>query len=296
MSSTAPIVMGARVVAVERPIIELAVRQLEASLNAASASGFSIRIEFIDPETVAPPVGARIVLISLRAEAIRLAEPWLETERRLRGQCKALLDNNAIVFVCAVFRHVSPGHDMSREKRIRIRRLNLLVTEISRETGLFVIDLDRELADIGANNLKTDYLLAGPLATAVAANCIAKTVLSYGLDDYVPFEIQDGAKPLLEHYRPTIVNSEMSASQERPLNFIATGSGRRTQIVSTVVDTDQNRHAGALVQLFLRRQISIQEALAKLRQSVARRGLRSSSALFLAGIRQVLRKSSRAGK
>ena len=72
---------------------------------------------------------------------------------------------------------------MSRQQRIRIRRLNLLVTEISRETGLFVIDLDRELADIGANNLKTDYLLAGSLATAVAANCIAKTVISYGLDE-----------------------------------------------------------------------------------------------------------------
>ena len=94
MSNIAPIVMGARVVAVERPIIELAVQQLEASLNTASASGFSIRIEFIDPETLPPPVSARIVLISLRAEAVRLAEPWLETERRLRGQCKALLDNN----------------------------------------------------------------------------------------------------------------------------------------------------------------------------------------------------------
>jgi hypothetical protein len=96
------------------------------------------------------------------------------------------------VFLCTLFRHVPPfseaegGEARRLWLRQRIRRLNLLATDLSYSTGINIIDLDRTLAHLGAGPLQTDVRLGGERATAAAADTICGALLAAGLDDVVP--------------------------------------------------------------------------------------------------------------
>ncbi len=82
--------------------------------------------------------------------------------------------SGASVFLCNVFRHV-PGGSPYRYFRTppslgeRIRRFNLLAADLSHDTGIYIVDLDRALADRGADALKTDYRLMGEAAASLGA-------------------------------------------------------------------------------------------------------------------------------
>ena len=79
----------------------------------------------------------------------------------------------------------------------RIRRLNRLAAELSRETGAYVADIDRAFAHIGARTLRSDYRLQGRLAAEVGGHAIAWTLLSGPLDDWIEPEIQQAARTFL---------------------------------------------------------------------------------------------------
>jgi hypothetical protein len=203
-----------------------------------------------------------------------------------------------VIFLCTVLRHVarSEGASQVECKLIRIRRLNLLAAEISRETGACVIDLDRSLADIGARKLHTDYRLNGQYAGEAAAKFIALAVLSAGLDAHVSFEIQDAAKAIVAGLQLNLGVPALAAADIVPSNVLTLGAGRRRQVVATVVDTDEGNHAGWLFHLLLTRQFGIRDAWEKLRQSVAQRGFLASAAMVAAALRQALRGGARAGR
>ncbi len=109
---------------------------------------------------------------------------------------------DARIFLCNVFRHVpdQPAYCRGATEGLaeRIRRFNLLAIELSQETGLFLVDLDRTLAQHGARELQTDYRLGGPAAAAVGAQVLVWTLLKAGLDEFLPPELQTEALANLE--------------------------------------------------------------------------------------------------
>jgi hypothetical protein len=227
-----------------------------------------------------------VIVTSLLAEAVVDNVPWPEIETRLRDRYEALSAiGSATIFIMTVFRHVG---DVPPEQidavRLRIRRLNRLVADLSREFGVMVIDIDRDFANLGARNLQTNYQMGGAYAPSVAAKTIALAILSMGLDAFVPFEAQDAAKAL-------VANDEITLAvpltvEVKPSNILSMGTGRKKQSVKTIVDTNSEHHAGWLVHLLLTGQFSMGDALAKVRGSIARRGLLASAGMILAAVRQ----------
>jgi hypothetical protein len=294
------IILQAAVDDSEQPAFRLAAELLASSLTIAAGHPVTVRSTFIaSPDALDRSVADPIVISSLLPEIANYEEPWPQVERRLRAKYEALSGTEGVViFLCTVLRHVarSEGADQAELKRIRIRRLNLLVAELSRETGAYVIDLDRSLADIGASKLQTDYRLNGQYAAEAAAKFIALAVLSAGLDAYISFEAQDAARAIVAETKLNLIVPAVATPDIIPSNVLKLGAGRRKQVVATVVDTNNDSHAGWLIHLLVTRQFGIGDALTKLKQSVARRGLRASAALVVAAVGQALRSRSRAGR
>jgi hypothetical protein len=282
----------------ERAAIIRAATLLESSLGAAA--GEPVKVSCLFEMSFDALQGAEvpcITIVSLLSEVANYLEPWADVERRLRKRCQALMsDDGAVVFLCTVFRHVATGDGTDRERLVRIRRLNLLAAELSRESGLFVVDVDRSLADIGASKLHSDYRLDGQYASEAAGKYIALAVLSAGLDAFVPFEVQDAARASVADVKLNLMGPVVAKRDMVLPSILKLGPGRRKQVVATVVDMDKDSHAGWLIHLMMTGQFGMRDGLAKLRQSIARRGLRSSMAMVLAAARQALRSRASAGK
>jgi hypothetical protein len=149
----------------------------------------------------APAEPTNIILSSLLSEALADDQTaWDETEIRIRQRYQATSKTGPRHYVCTVFRHVPP--DAAPDLRTRIRKLNLLAAELSRATGLFVIDLDRSLADVGARAYATDFRLTGPYATEAVAREIAATFLGTGFDAALPREARDRLKAMVAEWQP----------------------------------------------------------------------------------------------
>lgn len=268
----------------EQAAVSEAAALLASSLSAAAGSPIAVRCEFADSLEALKPCGEPcLVIASLLPEVANYQQPWAAVADRLTAAYRELAGaESASFFVCTIFRFVSTSEVEAQSRLIRIRRLNLLAAELSRETGLFVIDLDRCLADIGGVRLQADYHLEGPDAAKAVGREIALAIVSAGLDTYVPFEVQDAAKLTLTQTELSLMASK--ATDAVPSNVLALGSGRRKQVVATVVDTDAKSHVGWLFRLLLTGRLSPREAAAKLGQSIANRGLRASSAMLFAAM------------
>jgi hypothetical protein len=292
MTGDVTIILQAIVDDNEQPAIRQAAEQLQSSLTAAAGRPVAVRCIFAGhPDALDDTVENPIIIASLLPEVVHYKETWPDVERRLRATYEVLSKKNgATLFLCSVLRHVAPcgGDDETELKLIRIRRLNLLVAELSRQFGAYVIDIDRNLADLGARALETDYRLKGPYASGAAAKCIALAIISAGLDSCVAFEVQDAAKLIVAGSELALAVPLVVTPDIIPTNILSLGAGRRKQVVATVVDTDNENHATWLVRLILTRQFGMRDAFAKLRHSVARRGMRSSATMLLAALRQAL--------
>ena len=274
----------------ERPALEIAAAHLARVLSQASGDTWICECDFLP--NMASLLGmekVNVKVASLLPEVSRAVEPWMEVELRLHEACAELVKGNVPVFVSTVLRHVAEDEDpkLADERRIRIRRLNLLAAEISRRTGAYVIDIDRALAHIGARSLATDYRLNGEVAAEAAGYVIASTLLTNALDAHVSVEVQDAALTSLTESRQEIGQSGSALKK----NVLALGKGRRKQIVSPVISPIQENHAGWLVRQVLRGEITPGNALHRLGQAVRRRGVRESAGLLASGIsRQFIRK------
>ena len=180
----------------EQAAVSMAATLLEENLSAAAGKPIAVRCQFdLSFDELISPSHAGLIVTSLLPEVANYEESWALVEHRLRKRYQKLAGSDgAVVFLCTILRHVPVRGSSDHARLIRIRRLNLLAAEISRETGAFVVDIDRSLADVGASKLATDYRLEGEYASQAAAKFIALAVLSVGLDDYVAFETQDAAK------------------------------------------------------------------------------------------------------
>jgi hypothetical protein len=185
-----------------------------------------------------------------------------------------------------VFRHTGAGDPaLALRRRIRIRRLNLLAAEISREYGAFVADIDRQLADVGARRLETDYRLQDAAAADLAGDAVAVEVILNGLHGLVSVDVQDRAKAALEQSK-----SAAPLLEAKPWSLMATGQGRRKQFVITITDTHQHAYVGGLIHQVLWRQIPLLEASKKLLHVMRQRGVIESLGMLASSVVWLIRR------
>lgn len=230
-----------------------------------------------------------VCVVSLAAFADAEQAPWDNTEAGLRALCADLAERGCPTFVMTVFRRVADrtsqaGHDML----VRIRRLNLLATELSREYGVFVVDIDRVLAAVGGLALGGDFRLRSAAAAQLASEELALALASHGLEEALPFEAQEKIRSAIEVRRasPRLIAS-LSPSD---VVTMAGGAMRRRQRVSIAIDADQENHVGWLTRQVLSGRIGWREAVNRLTMAIRRRGLRESVRLLASAMSQLLQR------
>jgi hypothetical protein len=185
----------------ETPVVIAGANMLSECLGVAAGGGpWPVALQFGAPGApVRLATAPSAVILSLLPEA-SAADAFTAVEARWRERVRQASEIGAPVFVCTVFRHVAERTTAEGASRLeRIRRLNLLAVQLSHELGVFVVDLDRALAHLGARTLQTDYRLGGSRAATVGAHQIAWSVLSFGLDpSAVPPELQERARSILD--------------------------------------------------------------------------------------------------
>ncbi|MDE2434854.1 MAG: hypothetical protein KGM49_01210 [Sphingomonadales bacterium] len=226
-----------------------------------------------------------IRIVSLLPYAADLARPWAEIEPAIRALVEALAESGDPVLIVTVLRCVAGRDDDEGQARlVRIRRLNLLAVGLSHDYGAFVLDLDRILADIGGLALGCDYRLESEAAVETASDELALSVVANCLDDVLPFEAQERMKAAIEAGRSGIKPVAVLLQSD----LVTLGRGRQRQRVSITTDAVQENHAGWLVGQVLSGRIGPGEAARRLVMAIRRRGLRDSTRLLVAAMRQVL--------
>jgi hypothetical protein len=132
--------------------------------------------------------------------------------------------------------------------------------------GIYVVDIDRALADIGAGVIGADHRLGGPHAAEAAGRCIAGVVLSASLEGAIAFERSQAAAEFLAALPAIAADVAMPGAPPRRYTV-----GR------------PNRPAGAEGRLrdLLAGRASIGEAVFLLRRAIVCRGPAKSLALIL---------------
>lgn len=282
---TVPIV--AMVSAAEKAAVDRACGNIADALGEASGTPWKCDCRFVQDPADLQNADAKSILVTSLVLEVDTPEPWTDIEPRLRQIYAALCERGDPVFICTVLRHTGAGEPaLALRRRIRIRRLNLLAADISRQSGAFVIDIDRRFADVGARQLGTDYRLEGAAAADMAGNAIAMEIILNGLGTLASFDVQDRARDVLAETKSAAALPETM----RPTNLMPMGQGRRKQMVTTNVDPDRDAHVGWLIQQVLKRQIAPLEAFNKLVLTVRRRGAKESLAVLASGIVRLIGK------
>jgi hypothetical protein len=270
----------------ERAAVEAACGHIVRALSEASGQPWTCDCRFIDRPTDLQAHATRAILVTSLVSEVEGQELWPDAEARVRRFYAGLCRRGDPVFVCTLLRHAeSDDPDLALHRRIRIRRLNLLAADISRQSGAFVIDIDRRLADVGARRLGTDYRLHGATAADLAGNAIAREILVNGLDALASAEVQDRARAALARWQPAIALPSL-----KPRHLMPIGHGRRKQMVATVTDINQQGDASWLIRQVLRRRIGPVDAFDTLVQVVRRRGARETFALLASGVVRLIGK------
>jgi hypothetical protein len=281
-----PVPIVAMVSAAERAAVDRACGDIARALGEASGTPWECNCRFVQEPTDLQNADAGSILVTSLVLEVDTPELWEDAEPRLRKLYAGLCERGDPIFVCTVLRHTGAGEPaLALRRRIRIRRLNLLAADISREHGAFVIDIDRRLADVGARRLGTDYRLQGAAAADLTGNAIAMEIVLNGLGTLASFDVQDRARDVLAQYKSAVALPEI-----KPKNLMAMGQGRRKQIVTTIIDADQEAHVGWLIQQVLKRQITPREASNRLLQAIRRRGARESLAVLASGVVRLIGK------
>jgi hypothetical protein len=266
----------AMVSAAETAVLERACDSIANALGEAGGEQWKCSLRFIQDCAELQGTDAGSIIVTSLVLEVEGLDPWAEAEPRLRELHATICARGNPVFICTVFRHTgSMESRLASKPRIRARRLNLLAAEISRETGAFVIDIDRYLADVGARQLQTDYRLEGATAVDYAGNAIAEEIIRNGLDAFASAATQDRALAAMAQSRLRIAPQVI-----RPIDLIPMGMGRRKQITATVIDTDSTAHVAWLARKLLRREIGMAYGFSKFMNAVRQRGSRERLAML----------------
>jgi len=234
-----------------------------------------------DIEELAQQHAGSIRIVSLQRYLDGFDLPWAETALRLRQEVARLVEAGDPVFLLSIFRCVPDRSSETGQALLEhIRRLNLEAVELSRTLGVFVVDLDRTLADVGGLALGTDYRLESGGAAATGGRAFALCVATNGLDAFLPFEAQERVKARIES-RSDAARPAMDLS---PANLVALGEGRRRQRVEVTTHAVQQSHVNWLVDQVICGRIAPGEAAWRLASAIRRRGARASFRLLLAAL------------
>ena len=278
--------VGAWLNPAEREAMASAAIRITSALKAATADAATIETEFVSNfGALGATHGPGLTVSSFAAEIEASRRDWPATQARLRLDYGSLTNaSERQVFVCTVFRH-TPRDLEERERSdllLAIRRLNLLAVELSHETGLQIIDIDRDLADVGGVNIGADYRLIGADSAEAAGYAMASTILAMGLDEWVSPEAQDLAMAAVARADPRAKARERSL--HIPNSLTTTPYRRRGQVVTGLAPGAQR--ASVVLEGVLSGRIRLAEAMGMIRRAVARRGVRESLALAGAGLRR----------
>lgn len=237
------------------------------------------------------PAGApgTLCIVSLAPFIGAPGAQWVGTEAIVRDLFRGLAEAGLIAFVLTVFRRVPDrASPEGRELLLQIRRLNLLATELSREFGAFVVDIDRVLANVGGLAVGGNFRLGSAASAQLAAEELALSLATNGLDDAVPFAAQEKIRSSIEARR---VSPQLNTTLS-PNDLVSLGgsSARRRQRVSIAIDSDQQGHVGWLARQVLNGRIGWRDALHRLVMAIRRRGLRESIRLLASACAQLIQR------
>ncbi len=213
MSALALIAIQAEVDTRERAALVFGAQQLAEALRVAAGVDWPIQVRFWDAGDLRGATAGSIAVLSLLSE-VGSEEPFAETVARWRRRIDGLATEGAVVVLLTVVRAVSERRTQKGQRLLeRIRRLNRMALDLSHDLGVTVVDVDRALAHVGTRVLATDYRLAGRVAAEVAGHSFALSLLSLGLDETIPVDVQERA---LTHHGPlgeidTLVRRRMAA-------------------------------------------------------------------------------------
>ena len=187
--SAAPFRIEVHCAPTEREAWSLAVN----TLNAALSGHASFAVEWADSKEALAANAAPIMILSLLPD-LWSAEPWEAVAAAWHSLAQRLqagaVGPSSPVFVTTIVRHLPPEQ---RSLMQRLRQLNLLAAELSQQSGLLLIDLDRVLAHQGAAALRTDARLGGEAGQIAAAEAMVSSLLGYGLAPFVEDATLDAA-------------------------------------------------------------------------------------------------------
>lgn len=235
MIATSPIFVEAVVSGPERPGIIAAFDQIAACLEDVAGAAWPVDLKFVDSLMACGLSGKPTVIVASLLADLESEDSLDAIRKRWTEAFSAIADRGLhTCFILTIFRHVT-GADADSVFRIRerIRRFNLFSAELSQETGVNIIDLDRSFAHLGARALATDFQLGGPRAAAAFADTIASALLTIGLDDIVPVEILDRALSVHSERKAASPASPISMSADL-LGFDAVHKDKRRQTFSRV--------------------------------------------------------------
>jgi len=187
---------------IEAPAFLSMEKQLSELFARAGRPDYKILIRFLEGEEWTQPKAACscITIISLLGELLDRDTSFKEISEKYHNRIQVLVGNGNPVFICSIFRHVPNETSTLPTERIwmkeRIARLNLLAAELSQSWGVNVIDIDRNLAHLGARKLSADYLLRSKVSTLLSGHVILDALLAAGLDLVVADECLEMARRL----------------------------------------------------------------------------------------------------
>ena len=131
-----------------------------------------------------------VVLIALMSDVLRnLDDPFSHIEAKLKEQLIPIEpEARSRIYFLTTFQHIDDQvkhqhPQLARKMARRIRRLNLMIFNLSQQLGVGVIDLALMLSKLGANLIESDFQLNGRFTPAIAADMIASTVVQEALLD-----------------------------------------------------------------------------------------------------------------
>ena len=197
MSDDIDFVIEARIDPRESDAMAFACRQLAECLTRASQPTrvYRIGLAVVPPKTDArSPVRPAVVVLSMLAE-LENNNPIDVLSAGWRASIAALQATGSTVCLMNIFRHAGPrsGDGIPTALHERIQRLNRLAVDLSHDTGVLVIDVDRVLSDVGARALACDHRLGSQEGNSLAAYAIVACLMSMGLDDAIDASLLERA-------------------------------------------------------------------------------------------------------
>jgi hypothetical protein len=282
--------LSASLSAAETAALDHAARTLN-RLLAANADGAPQIIVWDAADHPSPPGAIR--LVSLLLELERAPMDWAEHERAIRETVSAMASAaDAPIFLLTIFRHVPLERDRpAAPLRLRLRRLNLLALELSRELGVNVIDIDRFIADTGGHTAQTDYRLEGERAASLAGFVMAQVLLMDALPDHVAPSIIDQIAQQLEAERPVFKDEDLDWPELVKVNWLEARPRNGFSNVALIYEDFDPKFVALQLRSLLQGKVTMRSALKAIQVSAGRHGVKATARRLWYGAAQ-LRKST----